>query len=73
MMWSRRLFRFLTTPSVHTSHVVREKSTQATRQSAFIAFGSNVGNRAGNIVASLKKLERAGKVLQTSFLYESRP
>ncbi|KAI8801277.1 Dihydropteroate synthase-like protein [Cladochytrium replicatum] len=42
---------------------------------AYIALGSNLGDRLANIESALKKLESGGqiKVLDTSFLYESAP
>jgi 2-amino-4-hydroxy-6-hydroxymethyldihydropteridine diphosphokinase len=39
----------------------------------FISIGSNIGDRAANIHTAIKALERLGKVLAVSSLYETEP
>ncbi len=40
---------------------------------AYLALGSNLGDRAGNIQAALRGMERFGAVEETSFLYATAP
>ncbi|KAI8894183.1 Dihydropteroate synthase-like protein [Globomyces pollinis-pini] len=41
---------------------------------AYLSFGTNLGNRLGNIMAALDKLKQIGvSILDTSYLYESTP
>jgi 2-amino-4-hydroxy-6-hydroxymethyldihydropteridine diphosphokinase len=40
---------------------------------AFIALGSNIGNREANIKAALELLKQQTKIIKTSSLYETKP
>ena len=40
---------------------------------AFIALGSNIGDREANIKAALELLKQQTKIIETSSLYETKP
>eukprot|EP01039_Chlorochromonas_danica_P008082 gene8082-8913_t len=48
-------------------------TSSALRTSAYIALGSNLGDRASSLGEALKHLSKIAHVEETSFLYESRP
>lgn len=45
----------------------------AQTRDAFIALGSNLGDRAGHLQRAVQALDALGQVVDTSFLYETRP
>lgn len=48
-------------------------ATANTANTAYIAFGSNLGNRSKNITTAIEKLKQFGTISKTSFIYESLP
>ena len=56
-------------PVINTTRLMSSQN-----RPAYIAFGSNVGNRIENIENACKALERSGlPILRTSHLYETKP
>lgn len=51
----------------------RAISSCASAGRSFIGLGSNVGDRVGNIHSALQEVSTFAKVVDTSFLYESKP
>ncbi|BFZ62911.1 trifunctional dihydropteroate synthetase [Saitoella coloradoensis] len=56
------------------SKAVNENGVHERREDVYVALGANIGDKASNINAALKALEKRGiKIVQTSSLYETAP
>ena len=65
---------FVGSCGVQASRVIQNSDRGNEKTVAYIAFGSNMGDRAGNIEKALKMLDKRGiQVQDSSALYESPP